>query len=66
MKEKTNYATISIVFGVCGLFVLPFIFGILAVIFGTISVGKENSKGYIGIILGVINIISAFWIAGLI
>ena len=63
-KGSDGYATASLILGLVGLFLVGFITGILAIVFGSIALGnpKTTRKGSAkaGIILGIIDIIG--WI----
>lgn len=60
MEENKNsneaFGIISIVFGIIGFFIFGIAFGIIAIICGLLS-GEHNNAGFIGIILGIIDII---------
>jgi uncharacterized membrane protein YvbJ len=58
-KRDNTKGIIALVFGILGLFLLPIIGSIVAIILGALSRSQEedNSLGTIGIILGVIGII---------
>ena len=58
-KRDNTKGIIALVFGILGLFLLPIIGSIVAIILGALSRSQEedNSLGTIGIVLGVIGII---------
>ena len=55
-KPAQGFATAGLVCGIVGLFLLGFILGILAIIFGSIANSRGNPSGKTGIILGIIDI----------
>lgn len=63
MENKTNKGTMSVVAGIIGLFVLPFIFGPIGLIMGMIGMGspdESNGASIAGIVLGIINVLFIF------
>lgn len=60
-------STASLVCGIVSFLIIPFIFGIVAVILGIIGLAKqENKKAFsiIGIILGIIGVLWAIYSSG--
>ena len=65
--NNNSSSIVSLVCGLISLFVLPFIFGIISIIFGIVGLSKQEEKkvySIIGIILGVIGILWAFYSTG--
>jgi hypothetical protein len=56
-SDKNIWAVLSIAFAVVGLLILPIIFAPLAVVFGIVAVTQGHKAGWIGIILGVVEIV---------
>ncbi len=67
-NNNSNSSSItSLVCGIISLFILPFIFGIISIIFGVVGLSRQEEKkvySIIGIILGVIGILWSFYSAG--
>ncbi|KKL91774.1 hypothetical protein LCGC14_1891290 [marine sediment metagenome] len=56
-EKKTNgFGTTALILGIVGLFFFPMVFGILAIIFGAIAMGKGQRGGKAGLVLGIIDI----------
>ncbi len=68
--SMNNNSTLSIASFVCGIvsiFILPFVFGIVAVILGIIGISKQEEKkifSIVGIITGIIGVLWAFYSTG--
>lgn len=69
MNNGNNSCSIaSLVCGIVSFFILPFIFGVTSVILGIIGISRqEEKKSYaiIGIILGIIGVLWAFYSTGM-
>lgn len=70
MNNNNNSTSIaSLVCGIVSFFILPFIFGIASVILGIIAISRQEEKktyGVIGIVLGIIGVLWAFYATGMI
>lgn len=70
-KEISNNMPLSMASFVCGIvsiFILPFIFGIVAVILGIIGIAKPEEKKVFaisGIIIGILGVLWAFYSTGI-
>ncbi len=68
-NENNSMSIASLICGIVSIFILPFIFGIASIILGIIAISKqEEKKNYavLGIILGIIGVIWAFYSTGII
>ena len=70
MDNKGNNALsiASLTCGIVSAFVLPFIFGLIAIILGIIGVSKQEEKStfsIIGMVLGIVGIIWAYYSTGM-
>lgn len=66
-NENNSMSIASLICGIVSFFILPFIFGIASIILGIIAISKgEEKKTYavIGIILGIIGVVWAFYLTG--
>ena len=65
MKEKKielhkgGFGTAALVLGICGLFVFPFILSILAIVFGSIGMNRNEKHAKTGMILGIFGFVFA-------
>jgi uncharacterized BrkB/YihY/UPF0761 family membrane protein len=65
--KSNSVASIGLIFGVIGIFVIPLLFGVLGIIFSGVGISnpKETHKGrknaIAGLILGVVNVIWGFF-----
>ncbi len=63
-----KFSTASLVCGIISFFIFPFIFGVVSIILGIIAFAKKENKklfAIIGILLGVVGIIWAFYATGI-
>ena len=68
-NENNSMSIASFVCGIVSFFILPFIFGIASIILGIIAISKQEEKkiyGVIGLILGIIGVLWAFYSTGMI
>lgn len=68
-NENNSMSIASLICGIVSIFILPFIFGIASIILGIIAISKQEEKknyGVLGIILGIIGVIWAFYSTGII
>lgn len=70
-NQKNSYGKTSVVCGAISCFILPFIFGVIAIIFGILGISKQDetssekdTSSIIGIVLGVISILYSFYATG--
>ncbi len=69
MDNNNSTSIASLVCGIVSFFILPFIFGIASVILGIIAISRQEEKktyGVIGIVLGIIGVLWAFYATGMI
>ncbi len=58
----------SLICGIVSIFILPFIFGIASVILGIIGISRQEEKktyAVLGIILGIVGVLWAFYYTGM-
>lgn len=60
--QGRSWAILSIIFGVVSFIIFGIPFGLAAIICGTVAVAKEDMLGIVGVSLGVIGALLAFWI----
>ena len=70
-SQSSSYGKASLVCGIVSMLVLPFIFGLIAIILGIVAVSKptdnnsnQNTSPIIGIALGICGILYAFYSTG--
>ena len=56
-ENASSYGAVGLVFSILSLFVFPFIFGVIGVVFG--YKGAETSHGIVAFIIGLVSIIFA-------
>ncbi len=61
MKQKElqtgGMGTAGLVCGILGLFLVPFVLNILAIIFGAIAIQRKQKYGQAGLTLGIIGLV---------
>lgn len=64
IKDNNSLSIASFICSIVSIFILPFIFGIVAIILGIIGISKQEEKkifSIIGIITGIIGVLWAFY-----
>jgi len=57
MERNNSFGITALVLGICGIFFLPILLGILAIIFGSIGISRNQKYAKAGLILGILDLI---------
>ena len=65
VKQNNSFGVASLILGIIGILIVPYLCSILAIIFGGVGMNRKQKYSVAGLVLGIIGLFTGIMLIGL-